>query len=60
MGTISMVHQITGGLGALFGALIFDYTKSYNYALISMSLISLFPIFSTIILKKLAPVDIQI
>ena len=59
MSTISMAHQITGGLGALFGALIFDYTKSYNYALISMSLISLFPILSTIILKKLAPVDTQ-
>lgn len=59
MGTISMVHQITGGLGALFGAIIYDYTKSYNYALISMSLISLFPVFSTIMLKKLTPVDIQ-
>ena len=59
MGTISMVHQITGGLGALFGAIIYDYTKSYNYAFISMSLISFFPVFSAIMLKKLTPVDIQ-
>ena len=59
MGTISMVHQITGGLGALFGAIIYDYTKSYNYAFISMSLISFFPVFSAFMLKKLTPVDIQ-
>tara|TARA_A100001037_G_scaffold80561_2_gene72585 strand:- start:1436 stop:2644 length:1209 start_codon:yes stop_codon:yes gene_type:complete len=59
MGTISMVHQITGGLGALFGAIIYDYTESYNYAFISMSLISLFPVFSAIMLKRLTPMDIQ-
>ncbi len=59
MGTISMVHQITGVLGALFGAIIYDYTESYNYAFISMSLISLFPVFSAIMLKRLTPMDIQ-
>ena len=31
-GIISMVHQITGGLGALGGAVIFDLTNSYQPA----------------------------
>ena len=31
-GIISMVHQITGGLGALGGAVIFDLTNSYQSA----------------------------
>ncbi len=31
-GIISMVHQITGGLGALGGAVIFDLTSSYQPA----------------------------
>ena len=35
-GTISMVHQIFGGLGALGGALIFDHWGSYNFAFIVM------------------------
>ena len=35
-GTISMVHQIFGGLGALAGALIFDYWGSYDGAFILM------------------------
>ena len=35
-GTISMVHQMFGGLGALVGALIFDYWGSYDGAFILM------------------------
>ncbi len=35
-GTISMVHQMFGGLGALAGALIFDYWGSYYWAFVLM------------------------
>ena len=35
-GTISMVHQITGGLGALAGAVIFDAWHSYQPAFLLM------------------------
>ena len=35
-GTISMVHQMFGGLGALVGALIFDYLGSYYWAFVLM------------------------
>ena len=35
-GAISMVHQMFGGLGALVGALIFDYSGSYDGAFILM------------------------
>ena len=35
-GTISMVHQMFGGLGALVGALIFDYWGSYYWAFVLM------------------------
>jgi nitrate/nitrite transporter NarK len=35
-GTISMVHQMSGGLGALAGALIFDHWGSYDGAFMLM------------------------
>ncbi len=35
-GIISMVHQISGGLGALVGAVIFDRTASYQGAFVLM------------------------
>ena len=40
-GVISMVHQIFGGLGALVGALIFDYRGSYDSALVLMLALSI-------------------
>ena len=40
-GTISMVHQIFGGLGALAGALIFDHWGSYDGAFILMLALSI-------------------
>ena len=40
-GTISMVHQIFGGLGALVGALIYDYRGSYDGAFVLMLALSL-------------------
>ena len=39
-GVISMVHQIFGGLGALVGALIFDYRGSYDSAFVLMLALS--------------------
>jgi predicted MFS family arabinose efflux permease len=35
-GVITMVHQIFGGIGAYGGALIFDYTGSYDAAFIGL------------------------
>ena len=40
-GTISMIHQIMGGLGALAGGWIYDLTGSYNMAFILMLALSL-------------------
>jgi predicted MFS family arabinose efflux permease len=40
-GTVSMIHQIMGGLGALTGGWIFDQTGSYNAAFILMLSLSL-------------------
>lgn len=40
-GTISMVHQIFGGLGALVGALIYDHRGSYDGAFVLMLALSL-------------------
>ena len=40
-GVISMVHQIFGGLGALVGALIFDYLGSYDSAFVLMLALSI-------------------
>jgi predicted MFS family arabinose efflux permease len=35
-GLITMVHQIFGGLGAYGGALVFDYTGSYDAAFVAL------------------------
>ncbi len=40
-GTISMIHQITGGLGALAGGWIYDFSGSYNAAFALMLALSL-------------------
>ncbi len=40
-GAVSMIHQITGGLGALAGGWIYDLTGSYNGAFILMLALSL-------------------
>ena len=40
-GTVSMIHQITGGLGALAGGWIYDLSGSYNAAFILMLALSL-------------------
>lgn len=39
-GAISMVHQLFGGLGALAGALIFDYWGNYQPAFVLMLVLS--------------------
>lgn len=40
-GTISMIHQIAGGLGALAGGWIYDLSGSYNAAFALMLALSL-------------------
>lgn len=40
-GVISMVHQVFGGLGALVGALIFDFRGSYDSAFVLMLALSI-------------------
>ena len=40
-GTVSMIHQITGGLGALAGGWIYDMTGSYHMAFVLMLALSL-------------------
>ncbi|MDP7226292.1 MAG: MFS transporter [SAR202 cluster bacterium] len=35
-GLINMAHQVAGGLGALFGAIIFDWRDSYDLAFVVM------------------------
>jgi len=35
-GVITMVHQIFGGIGAYAGALVFDYSGSYDAAFIAL------------------------
>jgi predicted MFS family arabinose efflux permease len=39
-GTVSMIHQIAGGLGALTGGWIYDMTGSYNVAFVLMLALS--------------------
>ena len=40
-GSVSMTHQIAGGLGALVGGWIYDLSGSYNQAFILMLALSL-------------------
>jgi predicted MFS family arabinose efflux permease len=39
-GLITMVHQIFGGIGAYGGALVFDYTGSYDAAFVALFIAS--------------------
>lgn len=39
-GLITMVHQIFGGIGAYGGALVFDYTGSYDFAFAALLIAS--------------------
>ena len=50
-GTISMVHQICGGLGALAGALSFDLWGSYNPAFALMLALSILATSATLLLR---------
>ncbi len=50
-GTISMVHQISGGLGALAGALAFDIWGSYDRAFILMLALSVVATAGTLLVR---------
>ena len=50
-GTISMVHQISGGLGALAGALAFDIWGSYGRAFILMLTLSAVATAATLLVR---------
>ena len=39
-GLLSMVHQMAGGLGALFGAVVFDWWGSYDRAFMVMAVLA--------------------
>ena len=51
-GTIGMVHQIAGGLGALVGALIFDHWGSYDRAFVLALGLSLLAMAATLMLRE--------
>ena len=51
-GTISMIHQIMGGLGALAGGWIYDMTGSYNIAFVLMLALSLAATALTLVLRE--------
>ena len=51
-GTVSMIHQIMGGLGAFAGGWIFDLTGSYNAAFILMLALSLAATALTLIVRE--------
>ena len=57
-GMITMVHQVFGGLGAYFGAAVFDATGTYNTAFVVIGAVSLLAVVLTLMLKRpaLAPV----
>lgn len=50
-GTISMVHQICGGLGALVGALAFDIWGSYDGAFVLMLALSIIATAGTLLVR---------
>ena len=50
-GTISMVHQICGGLGALVGALAFDIWGSYDRAFVLMLALSVAATLGTLLVR---------
>jgi MFS family permease len=51
-GSISMIHQISGGLGALAGALIFDQWGSYDRAFLLLLVISVAAVPVTLMLRE--------
>ena len=51
-GTISMIHQIMGGLGALAGGWIYDMTGSYNAAFVLMLALSLAATALTLVIRE--------
>lgn len=51
-GLITMVHQIFGGLGAYYGAALFDATGTYNAAFAAMFALSLVALVVTLLLKR--------
>ena len=51
-GLISSVHQISGGLGAYVGAMIFDLWNTYNGAFLLMTVLSSIGLVSAITLHK--------
>ena len=51
-GTVSMIHQIAGGLGAFAGGWIFDQTGSYDAAFILMLALSLAAVALTLTVRE--------
>ena len=51
-GTVSMIHQIMGGLGALAGGWIYDSTGDYNLAFILMLALSLVATALTFVVRE--------
>ena len=51
-GTVSMIHQIMGGLGALAGGWIYDLTGAYNAAFVLMLALSLAATALTLIVRE--------
>ncbi len=51
-GTVSMIHQISGGLGALAGARIYDITGDYNAAFVLMLALSLVATALTLVVRE--------
>jgi predicted MFS family arabinose efflux permease len=51
-GTVSMIHQIMGGLGALVGGWIYDMTGDYNAAFILMLALSLVAAALTLLVRE--------
>ena len=51
-GFINMAHQIAGGLGALAGALIFDFTGSYTGAFVVMFALSILATVFTLAIRE--------
>jgi predicted MFS family arabinose efflux permease len=51
-GLITMVHHICGGLGAYFGAALFDATGNYDAAFATMFVLSLVAMLVTLLLRR--------
>ena len=51
-GLITMVHHICGGIGAYFGAAVFDATRSYNGAFLTVLVLSLLALVLSMLLAR--------